>query len=377
MATQRYTKPIGMQQIVYDVFMPFFTKYPTMECAVFCFDKSSCVTTAKQFEQMRRDNSTSDVPQCAQTEVLPARATGRVWSQIVNHRTMRQKLISALCNEAELQIPGLLLQLKRQVQVVLDYELHHVGGCQPITRVLSDDLSSRMSPDSFANSLGEFDVTFPFYVYHPAFASHSVVVDSVDTDMLPIAMLHHTHRPKAHLWCALPMSLTTTYFDVAECAQTVQQALPTHKDPVRSICELYVQSGSDFVESCPGVSTTSFIDDYMLNFAHMSTQEYRTQLSKSQLTKLSGTKRASRAANAKRVLSDPQMCARRTEYTVNYWLHSTYEIHKLIHSPVGYGFSLQDGVVMPTEQLKDQERHKLNVKQLIAPDKKTSKHRRQ
>ena len=344
----RYTKPVGLSDVVYDIFRPVLLKYPRCKCFVFVFDKQKYVTLAKQHEQMSRDGNVAPMAK----QAIPEKAVGLTWAKFVADRGMRQVLISAVGDKAVELFPGLLLQMRRKADVVLDYQRIDGDVHEARLEVLTaDSVLRHVAQTGFENTLGEFDVAFPHYVYHPWFDGLRVAIDSVDTDMLPIAMLHAAHRPlRCELYCVLPCSKVPTWFHVGRCVQGFASSL--NKSEVAAaqiICELYIHAGSDFVEACPGVSCEVFIDDYLCNYQKLSSTEYKQQLANSSLQKLSGVRQASKGAKAKREAIDVHMSSKRVEYTINYWLHSTFEPHALIRSPVGYGFSLVAGKVVPTE----------------------------
>ena len=360
MAESTYTRPVSLEQMVYDVFRPYVLKHSRCKCFVFAFDKCSYVSKAKQHEQMSRDSRVrshaGNLP-----ESIPSKALGTTWCSLISDRRMRQQLISALCGVATEQLAGMLLQLRRTADIVLDFE-HREGdtGCAHLVQVcytggvLSDCRE-------FANELGEFDVLFPHYAYSPSFASKCVAIDSIDTDMLPIAMLHCGHREQlCELYCVLPHMNRSVWFNVQHCVDAFVAKLDRSvQDSMKLLCELYIHSGSDFVEPCPGISASAFVEDYLSNFRQLSLSEYRRRLVGSGLQKLSGTRLASKTAQSKRSVMDADMCSRRAEYTVNYWLHSTFETDKLIHSPIGYGFSLVGGKVLPTESIHSVKRQRV------------------
>ena len=342
---------VSLRQIVYDIFRPMIMKHSRCRFFVFAFDKASYVTSAKEHEQRERDAKVKPT----KIRLIPSVASGGTWSDLVSDRAMRQVLISEVCKSAAEELPGLLSQLRRTAQIVLDYE--HVGENGSEARIVTLPESGTID---YENELGEFDVLFPHYAYNRSFDNLRVVVDSVDTDMLPISMLHAAHRKlTCHLYCLLPYEGVMTFFDVDCCLRGFneffgQKSVQTSK----LLCELYLHAGSDFVQACPGISALAFVSDYLANFQSLTPAEYKQRLSASSLQKLSGTKHASKVAQQRRSGIDADMSSKRVEYTLNYWLHSTYETHKLLQSPIGYGFSLLNGTVVPTELLQSTSKRK-------------------
>jgi hypothetical protein len=140
---------------------------------ILAFDDYAHVPEAKCMTQVKRRKHLPKLD-ILEREPLPSFCpSGERWDQCIANRTFKSKVIAMVIA----RLPG-LLQLKEGQALIIDY-----AGCPLEFR--AGELEGRPLPELLP--LGEADVKFTRY----ASLFKDLLVDSVDGDSVPIALLHH------------------------------------------------------------------------------------------------------------------------------------------------------------------------------------------
>lgn len=339
---------IHLDVIVHDLFDGMVFGTSNFEWQVALFDKADYVTIAKQPEQDRRDASVSPLGRAGgqQAAALLRRAikAGRLaavrfnkqqWSHLIGDRTARADVIFAVCTRATEIVPDMLKERKvgEERKIVLDFE----SGKAPC--VLS--AAGKSDGDPFANCLGEFDVAATFYFNHPKLRGR-VLLDSVDTDMLPIALVHSITDQMR-----IKTTLTAPRRQVFFRPRLFKEWLTSNGYDVDTFVRAYIMAGSDFVPSCPGMSSLKCMQTFMLQKTTTPEAIIRTALGR---IRVSQTTRGAALAQ-RRDKYDLECCSARSFWCLNYWKYSSSETPHLCASPISHGFSLENGRVVYTEDI--------------------------
>lgn len=389
-ALKRYdgVSTVHIDQIVYDLFQPALSHYPNATLHVHLFDKASFVTRAKESEQSARDQQIHVIEQydyaeqtqqnkscfddqtnCFEFSLPKAGCSAAKWNAHINDRKFRQFLISKICERAAELLPSMIETAQVTCTIIIDFE-HHIpvalgGGTEPKILAISNaseplDASNQLC---VPNKLGEFDVAFLHYVKKAfEFTNNGVVVvKTIDTDILPIAMVnyHSTFDMSTPgYYIQLPFLQNNYFFDVFACNTWAEATFKAdrNENPIEKCALIYIHAGSDFVEGVAGITAENFVIDYIKNFLDFSPNEYKKRMLNSELAKLSGVRNATAKQKHTRKRTRPDECVQRANFTLNYWKHSVFETHKLFPSPLGHGFSLCAGKIVPTEQVKEYTR---------------------
>ena len=183
-----------------------------------------------------------------------------------------------------------------------------------------------------ANELGEFDVAHTRYLRSPllqAIAGEGrVLVDTVDTDLLFIAMLQST-MPGFPVDVRVRCTLTGAEkpadfdFDPVHAAAVVQETLGA--DGVAKLVEAFVLSGSDFCAGVPGVGNRVFMDKCIAARLADPGRVFRDECTQSILR---GTKRGSAkmAGPPERQHACVAAQCDRAKYVLEYWRCASGEV---------------------------------------------------
>lgn len=365
---------IGIDTVVAELFDPAVAMLTQSTCYVALFDKASEVTVAKQPEQDKRDEEPEPNGQNVSLAIEVRRVRARMrhairnntlanlklsaasWALAINDRAARADTIIAVCLHAKNTLPALMQEhcVPESHFLVLDFEDLSSGESSATPLVIS---ASGCAPgDTFRNSLGEFDVASMFYLHHPELTKLSggtgcVLVDSVDTDMLPITLVNCNGRSDIRVKTTLTQPRRNVYFNPRVLRQWLEAS--GSSECVDDFVRMYILAGSDFVDSCPGMSNLTAMKTYL------SALQPSFKLQPESIVSSSLKKGVVRASASKRALQlrerkskyDIASCSARSHWCLNYWKHSVLEPHKLITSPVGHGFSLKNGRIVYTEEL--------------------------
>jgi hypothetical protein len=146
------------------------------EVVILAFDDYSRVPEAKCMTQLKRRRHIPKID-CLEREPLPPVCPcGTRWEQSIANRTFKAKVIARVIHV----LPG-LLKLEPHQSLIIDY------SGSPIQYTPNDDGGYTETELSHLCPLGEADVKFPRY----AEIYRDLLVDSVDGDSIPIALVHH------------------------------------------------------------------------------------------------------------------------------------------------------------------------------------------
>lgn len=150
----------------------FFSRCKTV---ILAFDNYEHVPRAKSMTQARRRKNIPIMPFAAHSELPSMVPDGDRWSQCMANRTFKTRVIDLIL----IRLPALLLKDRPDLRLIVDYH-------QPAEyRFIGGTVRSELIPDLPA--MGEADLKFTRY----ASLFGGLLVDSIDGDSIPIALLHH------------------------------------------------------------------------------------------------------------------------------------------------------------------------------------------
>ena len=322
---------------------------------VHIWDKASFIEGAKAPEQEARDQRVADGDVARAALVLlrgqmasgnePANVVlaGAAWTAMIADRQTRQTIIRVLSSAAVLQLPSMLRRAGAPPTSRIWLDWDSTGKSIP---VCVDSSGSHRHP-ALENKLGEFDVSHLVYVRAartliawPTTDHPSVLVKTLDTDILCINMLHKTY---AIIQTTLPRSKKLpVWVDATQLSFQMQQRWP-HRT-MADFCEAYLLSGSDFVMGgVAGVGQVRLVRDYY--------QGNKSLLEEAETL-------AKRGAVGEVAVA--RMCAvghqyMRAQYALEYWIDADnsardpVNILPLPSQPLGRGWSTNAGVTVCEE----------------------------
>ena len=152
----------------------FFDQHK-VSTVILAFDDYAHVPEAKCMTQLKRRRHLPKL-EILEREPLPSFCpSGERWEQCIANRTFKAKVIALVIDK----LPG-LLGLKEDQTLIIDS-----AGCPKEFRVGEGGMQCRDLPELLP--MGEADVKFTRY----ADLFKDLLVDSVDGDSIPIALLHH------------------------------------------------------------------------------------------------------------------------------------------------------------------------------------------
>ena len=152
----------------------FFDQHK-VSTVILAFDDYAHVPEAKCMTQLKRRRHLPKL-EILEREPLPSFCpSGERWEQCIANRTFKAKVIAMVIDK----LPK-LLELTEDQTLIIDY-----AGCPKEFRAGEGGMQSRDLPELLP--MGEADVKFTRY----ADLFKDLLVDSVDGDSIPIALLHH------------------------------------------------------------------------------------------------------------------------------------------------------------------------------------------
>lgn len=146
------------------------------EVVILAFDDYAHVPEAKCMTQLKRRRHIPKIEFLEREPLPPVCPCGTRWEQSISNRTFKAKVIARVIHV----LPG-LLQLEPNQSLIIDYAgsptQYTPNGEGGYTETKLDHLCP----------LGEADIKFPRY----AEIYRNLLVDSVDGDSIPIALVHH------------------------------------------------------------------------------------------------------------------------------------------------------------------------------------------
>lgn len=149
--------------------------FESCDAVVLAFDNYEHVPRAKCMTQAKRRRNVPVLPFTAASELPCMVPDGERWSQCIANRVFKTRVIDLVI----LRLPGLLLTGKPQRQLIVDYQ-------QPVAYRFED---GRVVAETLEElpALGEADLKFTRF----ADRFGKLIVDSIDGDSVPIALMHH------------------------------------------------------------------------------------------------------------------------------------------------------------------------------------------
>jgi len=173
-----FTQPQTWEEYIHRQFIkPLERMLQQCEVLVLAFDNYALVPSAKGMTQLKRRKHIPALP-FTETSELPCMVPdGEKWTQCISNRTFKSRVIDLVI----LRLPMLLLKRNPGKRLIIDYT-------QPSTYALNES-TGLMGCESLENldPMGEADIKFTRY----ADMFGSLLVDSIDGDSIPIALLHH------------------------------------------------------------------------------------------------------------------------------------------------------------------------------------------
>lgn len=151
--------------------------HPNARTLVIAFDNYEKVPSAKSMTQTNRRKHVQPLPFSSSSPLPCMVPEGETWMQAMCNRAFKNKVIDMLT----LRLPGLLCFAHKHVEVIIDYTVPvKYKWDEKVGDVVSQELTDMPA-------LGEADVKFTRWCEK----YDRVVVDSIDGDCIPIALLHH------------------------------------------------------------------------------------------------------------------------------------------------------------------------------------------
>jgi hypothetical protein len=151
--------------------------FDTCDVVVLAFDNYDLVPRAKSMTQGQRRRNIPVINFAPNSELPCMVPEGERWTQSISNRTFKTRVIELVL----LRLPGMLLTDKPKKRLVVDYR-------QPV-EYRFDNASKSVLCDTLWDlpSMGEADIKFTRF----ADRYGKLMVDSIDGDSVPIALLHH------------------------------------------------------------------------------------------------------------------------------------------------------------------------------------------
>lgn len=326
---------------------------------VHLFDKPSYVDSAKAPEQAKRDGTasgaTTDIAKGALADVRCQMAsdvgykhvsqTGMGWAAMITDRQCRQAVIRMICSAAVKCLPTMMEEWGAPATSRVWVEWDSPSVNEPWSVGRQGALRCR----EVSNALGEFDVSHLVYVHATRSGviatgrpNPTILVKSIDTDILCINMLHHTG---VIVETTLPKyKRTPVHIDVNGIVDGLLARWPERS--MQDFCEVYLLSGSDFV-----IGGLQGIGQLRL-FQEFYNQSYELPEYIATVLEMAKDKRklASRSCNTGHR-------RKRARYALEYWMDagevavSPATKKPKPTQPLGNGFATKAGVIVCAEDV--------------------------
>lgn len=250
------------------------------DTVILAFDNYKYVPASKAMTQSKR-KKTVPIIDFAQSSCLPCMVPqGEMWLRCILNRTFKAKVIELIIN----RLPLIALSKFPTKQLIIDYK-------EPTLYTLTDGVVTQKEIDGFG-CMGEADVKFVRY----ADLFQKLIVDSIDGDSVPIALLHHEMRlsqglnpPKVSIY-RMEINLgekrkkgrSYEYLDVHllyNCLRTAVfqsngRVKSSHTDhEIRMLVHLMALTGTDFSRNFPFI-TGKFVFEQLPNIWTMLSMSY-------------------------------------------------------------------------------------------------------
>ena len=153
-----------------------FYEMSTVTTVILAFDDYANVPQAKCMTQIKRRKHLPKLEILEKEPLPPFPPSGEKWDQCIANRTFKSKVIRLVIQE----LPR-LLNLREDQSLIIDY------AGSPVEYITTPDKSIATKELTNLHPMGEADVKFTRY----AEIFRDLMVDSVDGDSIPIALLYH------------------------------------------------------------------------------------------------------------------------------------------------------------------------------------------
>ena len=172
------SEPQTWDDFIYRQFTRHLNKfYEACDVVILAFDNYEHVPRAKCMTQAKRRRNVPVLPFSAASELPCMVPDGERWTQCIANRTFKTRVIDLVL----LRLPALLLSGKPRRRLIVDYHTPTEYRFQPEAGLVHAEPLSELPP------LGEADVKFVRF----ADRFGKLLVDSIDGDSIPIALMHH------------------------------------------------------------------------------------------------------------------------------------------------------------------------------------------
>jgi hypothetical protein len=173
-------EPLTWDQFIFNQFTRHLKKwFEASDVVVLAFDNYDLVPRAKSMTQCKRRKHIPQIPFSEHSELPPMVPEGERWMQCIANRSFKTRVIDLVI----LRLPHLLLlpgEAHSRKRLVIDYHEPRIFWFNPAEGRPTSQLMEDMP------ALGEADVKFARY----AGLYGKLLVDSIDGDSVPIALLH-------------------------------------------------------------------------------------------------------------------------------------------------------------------------------------------
>ena len=326
---------------------------------VHLFDKPSHVDSAKAPEQAKRDESASNETISIAKEALAdvrhqmasdvgyerVSQTGVGWAAMITDRQCRQAVIRMICSAAVKCLPTMMEEwgVPATSRVWIEWDSPSVNEPWSVGR------QGALRCREVSNALGEFDVSHLVYVHATRSGvlatgrpNPTILVKSIDTDILCINMLHHTG---VIVETTLPKyKRTPVHIDVNGIVDGLLARWPERS--MQDFCEVYLLSGSDFViGGVQGIGQLRLFQEFYDQSSELP--EYIAAVLKMARSRLSLSSRSCNARHRRK----------RARYALEYWLDA-WEVavspatkKPRPTQPLGNGFATKGGLIVCAEDV--------------------------
>ena len=188
------SEPQTWDDFIFRQFARHLSKFfETCNVVILAFDNYEHVPKAKCMTQVKRRKNIPVLPFSEHSELPCMVPDGERWSQCIANRTFKTKVIDLVL----LRLPALLLQGKPHRRLIVDYHQPAEYQFDEVTSLI------RYEPILDLPVLGEADLKFTRY----ASRHGKLLVDSIDGDSIPIALMHY----ELELRRATPPPLISVY----------------------------------------------------------------------------------------------------------------------------------------------------------------------
>ena len=369
-------------------------------CYVALFDKPKFVTTAKQPEQRARDTRiAAEKPTSETTDALATSTATTVlsmpakeWIAAIENRGTRKDILRLACLRAAETLPAEMRKMgvAEDHHIIIDFQGREEDADR-LPLVIFPSGERQEDAANYRNEIGEFDVAAMYYLHHPSIqammnaddipnllcgaleipSKAHLLLRSPDSDMLLITMMHTDPAVHGDLRAMIQTTLPTpkpkgatatppprnVFFHPHRLRRFLTTAMKGGQHPVDDFVRMFILSGTDYVKKPPNITNYKAMHSYIVGRGDLTPEDIVTAALRkpAKRGRVSASKRVEMIDGKEKeepVPYDLECSLLRTEWCMNYWLHSAWETDKLITSLDGHGFTRRDGRTFNTEDTR-------------------------